>query len=261
MMFGRAVRMQRVGAGTEAATKIEPVLVADGVGYGHKLHDVTLHADTGEVVVVTGGVGSGTRELARLLAGVERPHRGTIRLLPAGRRFRSRRDAVARGVAFLPADRKAEALLLDRSVTANLLLGRHAVTGSPFVTHRADRSRAQRIVARLGIRTADVGNPTRTLSGGNQQKVVLGRWLDLGSRVLVFDEPTAGVDIASKFEIYRILRSLAAEGAAVVVFTGDYQEIACIADRVLVLRAGRIVGEVPAHEVSEQRLFELEMAG
>jgi ABC-type sugar transport system ATPase subunit len=212
----------------------------------------------GEVVGFTGGAGSGTTELASVFVGALRPLRGSVRL-GSGKRVTSR-ARVAGDIAFLPSDRKRRGLLLDKTVADNLLLGRLAVQGSPIVRPRRQRNLATMLMKAANVKSDSVDRPVRTLSGGNQQKVILGRWMEVGTPVLVFDEPTAGIDIPSKMEIYATLRRLAAEGAAIVVCSTDFQEVGLVADRVYVMRDGRLVGEVAGVEATEQRLIEMEMS-
>jgi ABC-type sugar transport system ATPase subunit len=219
---------------------------------------VSLTVRPGEIVAVTGGIGSGTSALADALAGAVPLQSGRLEI--AGAAVRSRRSA-ARTVAFLPSDRKRRGLLLERSVADNIALGHMATGRRWFLRPGKVRSRAVRVSEAAGIKTTSVDVAVRTLSGGNQQKTILGRWLDAGSRVLVVDEPTAGIDIAAKFEIYGLLRSLASQGAAVIVCTTDFQEVPQVADRVLVMRDGRIVGACGVDEATEHHLIELEMAG
>ena len=161
----------------------------------------------------------------------------------------------------LPSDRKRRGLLLDEPVATNITLGSLARRGAPG--HRsppARRELAVRLAEAARVKAAGVDVRARTLSGGNQQKVMIGRWLDHPRKVVVIDEPTAGIDIASKFEIYDQLRQLAADGAAVLVCTTDFQEVGQVADRVVVLRDGAIVSEVAGAEASEHHLIELEAA-
>jgi ribose transport system ATP-binding protein len=259
-MFGRGVDLDEAARNVREHTG-RPALVVDDVHGGPRVRGVSFTAHAGEIVAVTGGLGSGTSELARILSGATTPASGTVRLGDAGTLVRSRRGAVGQGVAFLPADRKRQGLLLDKSVLDNVVLGREAATHNALHRPRQALRFAVELCRRAGVRAASVHTPVRTLSGGNQQKVIVGRWLGVDSRVMVFDEPTAGIDIASKFEIYAILRELADAGVAVIVCSTDFQEVRQVADRVLVMRKGRFVGEMPAAEATEHRLLDLEMAG
>ena len=255
-MFGQIGHdVDRTGA---ARTSDTPAIVLDDVHLGDRLAGVSCEIFPGEVVGFTGGAGSGTTELASVFVGALRPLRGSVRL-GSGKRVTSR-ARVAGDIAFLPSDRKRRGLLLDKTVADNLLLGRLAVQGSPIVRPRRQRNLATMLMKAANVKSDSVDRPVRTLSGGNQQKVILGRWMEVGTPVLVFDEPTAGIDIPSKMEIYATLRRLAAEGAAIVVCSTDFQEVGLVADRVYVMRDGRLVGEVAGVEATEQRLIEMEMS-
>ncbi|MEM8905892.1 MAG: sugar ABC transporter ATP-binding protein [Actinomycetota bacterium] len=254
MMFGRRIDDTRPDRRpVEGATTLH----LDDVHLAGALRGIDLEVRSGEVLVATGGLGSGTSELARVAVGATRPDRGSVHLDGVGL-VRSRR-ATASHAAFLPADRKRRGLLLDEPVSTNLTLGAVGAPGPPIVRPRRLRDLARRLQRLAGVRAANVDVKVRTLSGGNQQKVMVGRWLEHGSRLIVVDEPSAGIDIPSKFDIYETLRRLAADGAAVLVCTTDFQEVGQIADRVVVLRDGRIVAELPGAEASEHHLAELEL--
>jgi ribose transport system ATP-binding protein len=256
-MFGSEVSLRREDVHGGAGLVGDAAIRLRDASFGRAVRNASIEARLGEVLVVTGAVGSGTGELAKLMAGVIAPTSGTVEILGSMRR--GRRRAARSGVGFLPADRKREGLMLDRSVVENTLLAESGLVRSPWFDPISAASRATRACQRLTVKQSDVRAPVRELSGGNQQKVILARWLHVGSQVLVLDEPTAGVDIPSKFEIYRLLRQMAADGCAVVLFSTEYQEIRCIADRVVVMRDGRVVGEIDGEQATEHRLFEMEL--
>ncbi len=257
-MFGRQIHQVRSSELTAALA--QPAVEVSTVSTT-RLRDVSFTVGQREIVAVTGGIGAGVSELARVLAGA-RKHAGSVAVHINGTAqvLTSRRQAVRMGVAFLPADRKRQGLLLDKSVADNVMLGRQATGRSPIMAPRQVRAGALRLVPQANVRTATIDVPVRTLSGGNQQKVMIGRSLGVEARVLVFDEPTAGIDIASKFEIYEWLRALARGGAAIVICSTDFQEVGQVADRVLVMRSGRVVAEVAGADATEHRLIELEMS-
>jgi ribose transport system ATP-binding protein len=256
-MFGRQIEQVRSASGEYAG--LEPRLVARDIST-RRIEGVSLMVRPGEIVAVTGGIGAGVSELARVLAGAHR-HSGTVTVSDGVqvRRLTSRRRAVNAGVAFLPADRKRQGLLLDKSVADNVMMGRQARGRSPLMTPRFVRAGALQLAPQANVKTANVDVAVKTLSGGNQQKVMIGRWLGVNATVLIFDEPTAGIDISSKFEIYEALRTLARAGAAIVICSTDFQEVGQVADRVLVMRSGRVVGEVAGADATEHRLIEVEM--
>lgn len=262
LMFGEQVRMERAAIhGGEIARQDDAAIEVRGVSHGRSLRDVNFDVHFGELLALTGAVGSGTQELGRLIAGAERPSVGTISIagLPANVSRRAR--AAAGGVAFIPGDRKRQALMLDRSVADNVLLAHHALglSGTVLSPMRENR-RAGRLCSEQLVKVNDVRAPVRTLSGGNQQKTVISRWSDVASTVFVFDEPTAGVDVASKLEIYRTLRRLVHAGAAVVVISADLPEIHCVADRVLVMRNGRVGGILEGADATAAAVLAVEMA-
>jgi ribose transport system ATP-binding protein len=261
LIFGAAVRVDRTNVrGAAPAGPVDTDVAAAemrDVHYRAVVSGITLSVAPGEILAITGNQGSGASEVAQLLAGVLRPSRGQIH--HAGRRLASRHDHTRHGVAFLPSDRKRAGLLLDRSITDNLLLSRLAQRGFPLLNGSRDQQRAARIAGEAGVRFSDLRAPVRTLSGGNQQKTILGRWLGISCRLLVFDEPTAGVDIASKVDLYGRLLALAAQGATVVFVSSDYEEISAVADRVLVMREGRIVEEIAGDDANGSRLLQAEM--
>lgn len=259
-MFGRDVDVLRVERDSSFAAR-PPALEIDGVTTG-RLSQVSLKVAAGEIVAVTGGIGAGVSELARVAAGATTPIRGSVHIRDKGgnkKRIVSRRQALKSGVAFLPADRKRQGLLLERNVADNLVLGQQAIERHPIFSPRRVRSSSKALVPRANVRSATIDVGVGTLSGGNQQKVMIGRWMGTSSTVLVLDEPTAGIDISSKFEIYSKLRRLSDAGAAILICSTDFQEVGHVADRVLVLRSGSVVGEVLGREATEQRLLEIEM--
>ena len=260
LIFGRDVSRTRLA---RAATKPTPALVATGVSLGRALKPVDVTVNYGEVLALSGASGAGSSELASLLAGVASPSSGEIRMVAGTRdiKVKGRDRAVEAGIAYLPANRKRDGLLLERSISENLLMVPQHGMGDLFYWPPTGRRLSSRAVADGNVKAGDVSNRVMTLSGGNQQKVILARWMLAGSRILVLDEPTAGIDVASKFEIYRRLLDLAAEGFAVVIVSSDYEEIACLADRVLLMRDGAITAELDGAESTAEELYQREMAG
>ena len=260
LMLGREVApLVRAAQAHRAEQRGEVVLEAREVHRVPTLHGVSVDLHAGEILCVTGAIGSGRRELARCLAGADRPDRGSVKL--RGRPLGRPRNAIRRGVVLVPEDRKREGLLLELAVLDNLMIGSVAAGRAPMISPIGWRRKAVRLVQRLRVKTRSVNTPVRLLSGGNQQKIVVGRWLNTGAQVFVFDEPTAGVDVGAKIEIYTLLRELADAGAALVVFSSDFEEIKLLADRTLVLRRGVVAGELPTHELSDERLLALSLGG
>ncbi len=221
---------------------------------GRKLQDVSFEARAGEVLGIVALEGQGQDELFAVLSGAERPEGGEILVEDRPVRFRHPGDAIRAGLVYVPANR-LEALLPQRSVHENIAL--------PFVARprawgpipmAAERRRVDEAIRRLQIDTRAAAE-VRRLSGGNQQKVTIARWLAFGSRTLLCFDPTRGIDVRTKREIYQLLRELAAAGASVVLYTSELGEIALACDRAIVIFGGRVVGEVPAAEADEETLL------
>ncbi|MFJ8477595.1 sugar ABC transporter ATP-binding protein [Kitasatospora sp. NPDC094011] len=221
--------------------------------------DLRVHA--GEVVALAGLIGAGRSELALALAGDAPIRSGTVLLDGEPLRLRGPRDAIAAGIGLAPEERKAQALLLHRTVRDNTALVSYpALRRRRFVRRAQERALAQEYADRLRVRAPSIEAEVRTLSGGNQQKVVLARWLARRPRLLILDEPTRGVDIGAKAEIYRIIADLAREGVAVLVVSSELPEVLGLADRIVVLQNGRVTGELDRAEASEEAVLALAMA-
>lgn len=256
-MFGREISHQRLRRDRPALSVTK--LHAQSVGLGSALAETTVDVRGGEVLALCGAAGSGASELAEVLAGVKPPTQGDV-TSSGGARVRNRHTATGLGIAFMPADRKKAGLLLDRSITENLQLGlRHDGIDRIAYQPRAMKKTAQEQTAAREIKVADVDQQIKSLSGGNQQRVIFARWVMAGSDVFVLDQPTAGVDVNAKFVIYAEILSLTAKGAAVVIVSSDYEEICCLADRVLVMREGRVVAEIDGDDATPESLYKYEM--
>jgi ribose transport system ATP-binding protein len=224
------------------------VLSVRDVGDGRRVHGCSLDVFAGEVLAIAGLVGSGRTELARLIFGADALKTGTVELDGKKLSIRTPRDAMDAGIAYLTEDRKGLGLFLDMSINENInigVIGDDAKAGS-VLDFRAAKKRADRAVKDLSIRTNSTSINVGALSGGNQQKVLLARLLETKPRLIILDEPTRGVDVGAKSEIYRIIDKLAESGIAILVISSDLPEVIGIADRVLVMREGRIAGEVGA---------------
>ncbi|MFE0177329.1 sugar ABC transporter ATP-binding protein [Streptomyces sp. NPDC059002] len=223
---------------------------------------VSFALRAGEVVGVAGLVGSGRTETVRALFGADRPQGG--RILVKGRpvRIRGPRDAVRHGISLLTEDRKGQGLVLDLPLSANVTLAATRRVSRAGLLRRGTEDRiARETVERLRVRTPGVRTLVRTLSGGNQQKVVLGRWLLAGADVLVVDEPTRGIDVGARYEIHQQLVGLAAAGKALLVVSSDLPELMGICDRLLVFSRGRIAGEVARADFARQHILALAYSG
>ncbi|MBB4662186.1 sugar ABC transporter ATP-binding protein [Conexibacter arvalis] len=250
---GAATRPAAATAGsTTTTTASVPALRLRGVGAPGLLREVDLDVAAGEVVGLAGVVGAGRSELLEAIFGAL-PASGTVELHGSALRARDPRAAIAAGVGYLPPDRKHQGLVLQRSVADNLAMvatrdaGRLRAPGGA-----AERALVGEAIATLRIVAASPAAPVSTLSGGNQQKVALGRWIAARSRVLLLDEPTRGVDVAAKAEIHRLLRAAAADGAALLVSSSETEELLALCDRIVVLARGEVVASLTAEEASEE---------
>ncbi|WP_433725784.1 sugar ABC transporter ATP-binding protein [Nocardia sp. CA-129566] len=242
------------------ATPGRVVLDADAVTTDD-VSEVSLRVRAGEVVALAGLVGAGRSELAGALAGDLPIHSGEVRVDGKKLRLRQPRDAVRAGLGYAPEERKAQALLLHRGVRDNISLAMlDRLRRLRFVRRGAERRLARQYVESLRVRTPSIEQEVRKLSGGNQQKVVLARWLARKPKVLILDEPTRGVDVGAKVEIYHIIEELAESGVAVLVISSELPEVLGLADRIVVMQHGRVTGELDRGEASEEAILALAMA-
>lgn len=218
--------------------------------------DVSFEVRRGEIVGLAGLVGAGRSEVARAVFGVDRWDGGEVEVL--GRKLKPGAPslAMAAGLALVPEDRRAQGLVMDMSIERNIgLTGFAETTRAGLMNRRAERDRAVDWAVKLQVKYARLADVVGTLSGGNQQKVVLAKWLATAPQVLIVDEPTRGIDVGTKAEVHRLLSSLAAEGVAVLMISSDLPEILGMADRVLVMHEGRLAAEIPRAEATEETVM------
>jgi ribose transport system ATP-binding protein len=238
----------------------DPLLVVDDLTREGEFADISLTVRPGEIVGIAGLVGSGRSELLQTIFGARRPQSGTVTV--DGAKVGSVSSAVRHGLGMAPEERKSQALLLDEPIYRNMTLASFAGFAHVGFTDTGDEKAAARKVAdSLELRPRDVTRPVRTLSGGNQQKVVVGRWLIGKTRLLLLDEPTRGVDVGARAELYQVIRRLAEDGVGVLLVSSEVPEVLGLADRVLVMREGRLVHEAPAADIDEATVLDLVMAG
>jgi ribose transport system ATP-binding protein len=218
------------------------------------LHDVSFTLHAGEVLGVAGLLGAGRTELARALAGADAFDAGQLRVAGAVARFRSPADAIARGIGLLPEDRKAEGLVAGLTVARNIALphGRRLARFG-VLSSRQEIELARPIGGELRIKATPT-QPVRLLSGGNQQKVVLGKWLAGDIRVFIFDEPTRGIDVGAKVEIYNLINRLTAQGAGIIMISSELPELLGMSDRILVMHRGRVHTVLERDAATEERV-------
>ncbi|MEV7423616.1 MULTISPECIES: sugar ABC transporter ATP-binding protein [unclassified Streptomyces] len=265
LMTGRNVEYvfpERPAAPAEGAPRPEPVLRVEGLSREGEFAPLDLELRPGEIVGLAGLVGSGRSEILETVYGARKATSGRVLVNGAPLRPGSVRAAVRAGLGLAPEERKAQGLLMLESVTRNVSvssLPRFARAG--WVDRAAERTAAREATRELSLRPDNPDARIRTLSGGNQQKAVLARWLLRGCRVLLLDEPTRGVDVGARAELYAVIRRLADEGLAVLLVSSEVPEVLGLADRVLVLREGRVVHRAPARELDEHRVLDLVMEG
>jgi len=241
----------------EAPTAARLGLEVRGLSRRPCFRDVSLGVREGEIVGLFGLVGAGRSELLETLFGLYRPDGGEIRIDGEPVTPRSPYDAAKAGIALVPEERQRQGLFFNLTVRHNLVLPDRTIRGDTLVRTGRERQEAQDLVERWRIKTAGVEVLPDHLSGGNQQKVVLAKWLATSPRVLLLDEPTKGVDVAAKFEIHEIIRREAARGLACLVASSDLPEVLSLVDRIIVMREGRVRGEIAADGASEEAVMHL----
>jgi inositol transport system ATP-binding protein len=269
LMVGRDVEFVKRPQNAPAG---KTVMSVSGIGtdrdptgrHATPLHDVSLEVRAGEVLGFAGLVGAGRTELARILFGADRCERGVLYL--NGRELAPLRhpaEAIAAGLALVPEDRKQQGCFLEQSVSRNLTLPslKRLAFWRVFVNERRESELVEHYRSALGIRMADPQVPIGTLSGGNQQKVLLARCMALNPKVLIVDEPTRGIDVGAKAEVHQLLCEMAARGAAVIVISSELPELMALCDRIVVFREGRVTGVVSASEANEAALMDLMAIG
>ena len=241
-----------------------PLLKVDKLSRADKVREVSFEVRAGEIFGISGLIGAGRTELLRLIYGADRADSGSIALgtpLQAVT-IDSPKAAVRAGIALITEDRKGEGLLLTQSISANIALGNlGAVSRAGVLDGEAEKALAERQIQAMRIRSAGAQQVVGELSGGNQQKVVIGRWLERDCQVLLFDEPTRGIDVGAKFDIYGLLAELARQGKALVVVSSDLRELMLICDRIAVLSAGRLIDTFERDHWTQDQLLAAAFAG
>jgi ribose transport system ATP-binding protein len=261
LMTGRSIeyvfpKRQDLPAGAET------VLEVANLSRPREFADISFSVRAGEIVGLAGLVGSGRSEILETVYGARRAATGVVKVNGVELKPGRVQAAVKAGVGLAPEERKSQALILDEAVYKNITVStmtRFAKGG--FLNGHAERVAAAELTRALDVRPAGIEHPVRNLSGGNQQKVVLARWLLRDCRVLLLDEPTRGVDVGARSEIYALIRKLAANGVAIVLVSSEVEEVLGLADRVVVMREGRAVHTGPAQEIDEHRVLDLVMEG
>jgi ribose transport system ATP-binding protein len=230
--------------------------IAKSFGGVHAVRGVSFDVREGEILGIAGLAGSGRTEVLRAIHGADPIDAGRIEVHGRAVSVRSPRDAIGLGIGLLTEDRKADGLLLLQTVAFNTTIARlDDIEEWGILRPARERSLVGGYIERLSIRTPSSESRVRNLSGGNQQKVIFAKWLNAECRILLIDEPTRGVDVGAKREIYSLLRSLADRGVAIVMVSSELPEVLGLSDRILVMRDGRVAAELPRSEASEERIM------
>jgi len=255
MMVGRTI----YEGAPEIPDTADPAVVLDvrGLNRGRSVRDVSFTLRRGEILGFAGLVGAGRTEVARAIFGADHPDSGTIQVHGRTAHINSPADAVRLGIGYLSEDRKRYGLALGMDVEANIVLAtlRRFLRALWRVDFRRTRATAEQRVRLLGIKTPSLGQKVRNLSGGNQQKVVIAKWLTADTEVLIFDEPTRGIDVGAKSEIYHLLNELSRQGKAIIMISSELPEILRMSHRVVVMCEGRITGELSGAEATQEKIM------
>ena len=258
MMVGRSLEI----AAHPDQRRPEVALVVSGLCWRDRVDDVSFSVRRGEILGIAGLVGAGRTELLRLIAGIEQPRAGRIEVFGRPCSFRSPRQAIRAGIGLVPEERKRDGIVPLRPVLANVALPRlGAYTRGGLVRWRALRRRIGRIARDVALRPPDIDRPIGLFSGGNQQKAIIARWRHADTRIVLFDEPTRGIDIGARQEVYRLIEGMAGEGAAIVVVSSDLPELLRLADRVMVMRQGRAAATLDRANLSEATILAYAVPG
>ena len=258
MMVGRDLTGHTRPEGRHAVGHAEPSLQVKGLSTKRLLRDVNFEVYPGEILGFAGLMGAGRTEVARAVIGADPKQSGSIKVAGREVTIHHPADAVKFGVGYLSEDRKRHGLMLERHVDFNILLAAmQRFTKWGVVQAGPGRAESRDYVQTLRIKTPSINTPVQNLSGGNQQKVVVAKWLARSCDVLIFDEPTRGIDVGAKEEIYQLLNDLIAEGKSVVVISSDLAEVLRVCDRIIVMSQGRITGELMNAEANQENIMEL----
>jgi ribose transport system ATP-binding protein len=262
MMIGSSTFMEQFPPRAESGKTGRDVLRIESLSAPPMLKDIELTVRSGEIVGLAGLMGSGRSELAQVIFGVRYYEKGSIFL--EGERVKSPRprSSIENGMSYLPEDRKEEGLVMELSVLHNsALASMHRRQRLGFITKKVERTAVGKVIQRLNVKTPGLGQEVERLSGGNQQKVVISKWLLCTPNFIIFDEPTRGIDVQAKVEIWKLMRELANRGAAVLMISSELPEIIGMSDRILVMHRGRIAGELSATQASEEVILTIASFG
>jgi ribose transport system ATP-binding protein len=238
--------------------RTEKVLEVDGLTRNDVLNDINFTLWRGEILGLAGLMGAGRTELARSIFGADPIHAGTLTLNGTPTRIKHVADAIEKGISYLTEDRKKEGLALGLSVEMNIMLGNYPEYSGAVgnVNEKRCRESSQKLVDTLRIKTPHLDQAALNLSGGNQQKIIIARWVCKDTDILIFDEPTRGIDVGAKLEIYELMNRLVAKGKSIIMISSELPEVLGMCDRILVMRSGRIAGELQADHATQEKIMQ-----
>jgi len=246
----------------EAAEIGEPALSVKNLSRKGVLHNIDLTVHKGEVLGLAGLVGAGRTEMARVIFGADPYDSGTIELFGKPAKIKSPQDAIRQGIGLVTEDRKQQGLVLGMAVRENITLANlQELSVLNFIKSGEEKKVASKYVKDLLVKTPTIEQTVQNLSGGNQQKVVLAKWLYTDSKVLIFDEPTRGIDVGAKTEIYQLMNALAKRGCAIIMISSELPEVLGMSDRILVMHEGSIAGELSREEATQEKIMHLATGG
>jgi rhamnose transport system ATP-binding protein len=252
-MVGRDIEKRQA---TRGAGSADVVLSVDRLTREGKFVDISFQVRAGEIVGLAGLVGAGRTEIAQAIFGIDRYDAGSVTMSGAPLKKASPTAAMAAGIGLVPEDRRQHGLVMDESIERNIVLASlKRVRSHGLIVNALSRDFATKWAERLQIKFNRLADPVSTLSGGNQQKVVLAKWLSRQPALLIVDEPTRGIDVGTKSEVHGLIQSLAADGVAVLVISSELPEVLLLADRILVIREGRLVHEFTNAEATEEAVI------
>ncbi|USK43993.1 sugar ABC transporter ATP-binding protein [Cytobacillus oceanisediminis] len=260
LMVGRTVLYEKNQSRNMAG---ETIFEVENLSKDGNFKDISFDLKKGEVLGITGLVGSGRTELAQAIFGVNKPYQGTIKINGKAVSIKSSEDAMKKGIAYIPESRKTQGLILGQSIINNISLPTLKTLRNKLglINRKKEIELANDYVKTLDVRPALPERAAGDLSGGNQQKVVISKWLSTKPDILIIDEPTNGIDIGAKTEIHKLLRKLASEGMGVIVISSELPEVLAVSDRVLVMRHGRVAGELGIEEATQESIMNLALLG
>ncbi|GBF34276.1 ribose ABC transport system [Desulfocucumis palustris] len=260
MMIGRNLESMFPDRNAEIG---EEVLRVEGLNSGQRVKDVSFVVKAGEVVGISGLVGAGRTETVRAVFGADRKDGGNVYVMGKPSNIKSPRDAVRHGVGLLPEDRKAQGVLLHLPIKINSTMSaiKKISKGMGWISSQEENKLVEDLVKKLAIKTSGIDADVSSLSGGNQQKVAFSKWLASNCRILILDEPTRGVDVGAKVEIYKLINEIAGQGVGILMISSDMPEIIGMCDRVMVMKDGLVSGELAKSDLSEESILRLAIGG